>query len=165
MGERPDLSRATYWDLWYAVTCLNPEIRGLPETTIDVPLWEIDPVTKRYQRTSLATCRFWADVEFAERRRLNHDRAIEEIKAAHTRELLKWLDYTRTFGGWYSPCQKSERDYGFSAEDIKAELSTREHIPNKLEARNLRREAALMHRKNKKRCNPGQRSQKSPSAR
>lgn len=165
MGERPDLSRVMYNDLWYGLIFVHPEIRSDPGARVLINMWAISEVTGRYERREIETIHFWVDIELEERRKINHEAALAHIKQAHTRELLLWLDLTRSFGGWYSPCQKSERHFGYRAEDIKAELATREHIPNKVEARNLRRAAALMHRKNKLRCSPGQRSKRSRDAR
>jgi hypothetical protein len=63
---------------------------------------------------------------------------------------MAWLNSARACGGWWSPVDKN-CEYGHKFEDIKAELDTREHIPNKKEARALRRAAALQHRGNKRR--------------
>lgn len=71
--------------------------------------------------------------------------AEEWLKKQHTRELLKLLDRTRKFGGYYDI---SENHQGFCITDsqIKAILATREHIPNKKETRERRQKIA----KNKK---------------
>lgn len=76
------------------------------------------------------------------------------MKTRSTRELLgTWLHIAR-ITGWYSPAYESiEPGYGVTYEDIKAELATRAHIPNKFEARHQRRGLAMMHRKNKLRVN------------
>ena len=50
------------------------------------------------------------------------------------------LDAIHRVGGhWYSP---GGSDSGYSLDEVKAELATREHVPNKPEAKALRREAA-----------------------
>lgn len=61
------------------------------------------------------------------------------LKNKHTRELLKLLEQTR-------PCcgiTRLERlCVGYTAAEIKAELTTREHIPNKQEAKLVRQKQA-----------------------
>ena len=79
-----------------------------------------------------------------------HRRPSFDLTKLSTRELLKWLANARRFGGWYSPCD-SKSPFRSSFEEIKAELSKREHIPNKAESRFLRQQAARLARKSKAR--------------
>ncbi len=88
--------------------------------------------------------------ELDRRRASNLEQSRAEIKRTGTRELLRWLAFCRRYGGWYCPSDhKSFGAMGHRFDDIKAELATREHVPNKLEARADRRAAATMHRRNK----------------
>ncbi len=133
-----DLTRAGWWDLWYGVTFTHDDV---PLHDQLVHVWWVQDG----ERVSVDVPWAEAEAEMSRRHLVNHERALSEIRSTPTRLLLKWLDLTRRFGGWYSPCQKSERHYGFHADDIRAELATREHVPNKTEARERRRSAALMH--------------------
>ncbi len=67
--------------------------------------------------------------------------AKKELKELHTRQLMYYLKHSRACGNWYSPCC-SESSFGFTFDEIKEELNTREHIPNKREARKIRQEKA-----------------------
>lgn len=58
-----------------------------------------------------------------------------------TRLLLEYLNLARKFGGWYSPVD-SHSDIGYTFDELKAEADKREHVPNKLEAKELRRRRA-----------------------
>ena len=64
---------------------------------------------------------------------------LKPLSEYSTRQLKQILDSARACGGSYQPY-----DYGpaYEFSDIKAEMDTREHIPNKKEAKALRREAA-----------------------
>lgn len=57
----------------------------------------------------------------------------------HTRVLLDYLKHARACGGWYSPW---DSDTGYTIEELKAELATRPHVPNKAEAKRIRQEKA-----------------------
>ncbi len=61
------------------------------------------------------------------------------LKKFHTRQLLDIIDHCRACGGIYQPY-----DMGvyYEFEEIKSELDTREHIPNKQEAKRIRQEKA-----------------------
>lgn len=87
--------------------------------------------------------------ELERRSRAMEERRLKALKTAHTRQLLKWLDHARRFGGFFSPCD-SKSDYGWNYAEIKAELATRPHIPGKLEARAKRQEAARQARSGKR---------------
>ena len=63
------------------------------------------------------------------------------IESLPTRLLLEYLALARKFGGWYSPVG-SHSDIGYTYEELKAEAAKREHIPNKIEAKELRRRRA-----------------------
>jgi hypothetical protein len=59
-----------------------------------------------------------------------------------TRELLQWLNKARKCGqGGYDPFNDGN-GYCFSVELLKNELSKREHVPNKKEAKKIRQEKA-----------------------
>lgn len=60
----------------------------------------------------------------------------EELRNTPTRQLLGLLSTARACGGRFDPTEYGE--YFITTGDIKLELSTREHIPNKKEARILR---------------------------
>lgn len=62
-----------------------------------------------------------------------------ELATLSTRELMDYLDCARKFGGFYSPWEGST---GYTIEEIRAELATREHVPNKQEAKALRQKQA-----------------------
>lgn len=62
------------------------------------------------------------------------------LKGYHTKHLLLYLNHSRACGGWYSPW---DGDDGFSTDELKAELATRPHVPNKVEGKALRRAASL----------------------
>lgn len=59
--------------------------------------------------------------------------AETKVKAASTRQLLEWLNHTRI--GFKTD---------ISADDIKAELSTREHVMSKAESKEHRRKIAQL---------------------
>lgn len=159
--KRPDLSWAMWQDLWYALY-----IKPYPQADFSFvtkrtrnPAWDKwwedaanrlvnPPPSPTFIREEIEVELHWVRVELDERREKNLQRALGEIRNAATRELLGWLKSARACGGWWSPCDKNS-EYGYRFDDIKAELDTREHIPNKQEARALRRGAALQHRKNK----------------
>lgn len=67
--------------------------------------------------------------------------AAEYLKRCHPRVLMQYRDKCCKFNGYYdvlgdnSPCV-------VSIDLVKAELATREHVPNKLEAKMIRREKA-----------------------
>lgn len=61
------------------------------------------------------------------------DRRQQWLKKANTRQVLSLLDTTRAYG----PSQYDA--FSFTAEELKAELAVREHVPNKKEGKALRR--------------------------
>lgn len=76
---------------------------------------------------------------------------IEYLKKLHTRQLLNLRNriYRVSGGYWYKPENKmvydvSENHQGMivSLKQVKAELATREHVPNKKEAKALRQQRA-----------------------
>lgn len=69
------------------------------------------------------------------------DHTEKLLKGAHTRQLLNWLQRARRCGGGYSPCDQAPGTF-LSVTALKAELATREHIPNKAESRAIRQAAA-----------------------
>ena len=62
------------------------------------------------------------------------------LASLHTRQLLDALESSRGSGGVWSP--DGEWGAGYSADEIKAELARRPHVPNKPEAKAARRAAA-----------------------
>lgn len=69
------------------------------------------------------------------------DHTEKLLKNAHTRQLLPWLRRARACGGSYSPCEQAPGTH-LTITALKAELATREHVPNKAESRALRQAAA-----------------------
>ena len=65
---------------------------------------------------------------------------INVLEKKTTKELIKWKDYCYKFSGEYSPSETGPPYY--SIEEIKLELSKREHIPNKQESKKIRQEKA-----------------------
>lgn len=65
---------------------------------------------------------------------------LSDLKKYHTKVLLYMLNISRKCGGWYSICGYG--GHGYTTEQLKIELATREHIPNKLESRRIRQRAA-----------------------
>lgn len=63
-----------------------------------------------------------------------------ELKKYHTKQLIKILNVARACGGYYSPYDDNSN--GFTFDQIKDELATREHVPNKIEAKRIRQELA-----------------------
>ena len=63
------------------------------------------------------------------------------VESLPTRQLLKYLDLARKFGGFYSPVD-SHSGVGYTLDELKAEAAKREHVPNKREAKEARRRAA-----------------------
>ena len=63
------------------------------------------------------------------------------LKGISTRTLMGWRDRAYKCGGMYDPHDNHEGPF-ISIAAILAELNTREHIPNKIEAKVIRRVAA-----------------------
>lgn len=71
------------------------------------------------------------------------------LSRIHTRTLLQWRNACYGCGGAYDPSEGASGiryPATYTLAEIKAELATREHVPNKREARILRQQKA------KKRC-------------
>lgn len=66
----------------------------------------------------------------------------DHLKKTHTKVLKQYLDGARKCGGWWSPCGDGSSSFGFTFDEIKAELDTRPHIPNKKESKELRQAKA-----------------------
>lgn len=66
------------------------------------------------------------------------------LKTLHTKELLDLLQSARECNGAYNPFYDDgyalEGSKWYTIDEIKSELSTREHIPNKAEAKRIRQE-------------------------
>ena len=60
------------------------------------------------------------------------------LKKTPTRQLMTWRDKTYRNGGVYDP----DGNGALSVEEILAELNTREHVPNKTEAKAIRQARA-----------------------
>ncbi|MNL91176.1 hypothetical protein D3C81_09060 [compost metagenome] len=60
-----------------------------------------------------------------------------DLKKQPTRILLKWLAKARKCGSGYDPTENGGNEISIVA--LKAELATREHVPNKHEAKAIRR--------------------------
>jgi hypothetical protein len=67
---------------------------------------------------------------------------MEHLKSLHTWQLMYYLKRARRLNGLYRPWDGHR---GYTVEQIKEVLATREHIPNKAERRKARQE--LAHRK------------------
>jgi hypothetical protein len=63
------------------------------------------------------------------------------LAGVHTKVLLSYLKGARKCGGFWSPSGDSN-GFGFTTDELKKELATREHVPNKQEARHRRQERA-----------------------
>ena len=84
--------------------------------------------------------------ELTRRREARLEASLTLIRKTPTRGLLVLLDCARRCGGWWTHGDhKDPNAIGVSYDDIKAELATREHVPGKLEARELRRADATEH--------------------
>lgn len=69
---------------------------------------------------------------------MNQEQRKQYLQETHTRLLLEYLSHSRSkCVGWFSPFDNS---VGFTTTEIKEELSTREHIPNKREAKLIRQQ-------------------------
>ena len=67
----------------------------------------------------------------------------EYLRSIETRQLMSWRERAYACGGYYTPFNHhSNSAMLFSIEDLKAELATREHIPNKKEAKVIRQTKA-----------------------
>ena len=65
--------------------------------------------------------------------------SFEELQKLKTRQLLKELNDTRSWGCPYCWTKDDWRDLSFYQTMIKEVLATREHIPNKIESKQLRK--------------------------
>lgn len=77
------------------------------------------------------------------------DTEIDEfLKKTHTRLLLKYQHHLRAIDHYYANDTVRPEQWlydlpsGVTPENIKAELATREHIPNKIEAKAIRKQKA-----------------------
>lgn len=64
---------------------------------------------------------------------------LEHLTKKHTKQLMGYLGMCRKFGGFYSPFDNAN---GVTIDQVKAELATREHVPNKHEAKAIRQAKA-----------------------
>lgn len=60
-----------------------------------------------------------------------------DLKKQPTKVLLKWLDKARKCGSGYDPTENGDKEITIS--ELKVELATRGHVPNKQEAKEIRR--------------------------
>ena len=62
------------------------------------------------------------------------------LKEVPTRLLMDWRNHAYKCGGFYDPTESSGMGFKpIPVADILAELNTREHIPNNLEAKEIRK--------------------------
>jgi hypothetical protein len=66
---------------------------------------------------------------------------LSHLEGLDTRELLLYLREARRFPFGFDPFYDGHGE-GFTIDEIKSVLSTREHIPSKREGKRLRRERA-----------------------
>lgn len=64
---------------------------------------------------------------------------VAHLKSCRTEVLLQYRQACYKFGGWFSVFTGDSSGPGVNIKNVLAELGTREHIPNKKEARVLRR--------------------------
>lgn len=69
---------------------------------------------------------------------MNTNKEIWDLTKQPTRILLKWLNKARKCGFGYDPSENHGDE--ISIEDLKLELAKREHIPNKKEAKEIRKQ-------------------------
>lgn len=62
----------------------------------------------------------------------------EQIKKAHTRQLLKELRNTYSWGRLHCWEESDWNQLRCYRDELKKELATREHIPNKIESKKIR---------------------------
>lgn len=79
---------------------------------------------------------------------MNADYYENYLKTLHTKELLQLLQSARQCSGSYNPFYESgyafEGSKWYSIREIKEELATREHIPNKKESKGIRQKKAKL---------------------
>lgn len=71
---------------------------------------------------------------------------MRSIQSLSTRELLSLLAAARRCGGRYYPSGEEGQGECLTVAELKAELATREHVPNKMESKLLRQQAARLSR-------------------
>jgi hypothetical protein len=130
-----DITKIPWPDLQFALNHAPREF-GEDVTTVSYSHWK----GKWYTYVTSFQC-YEIRAELQRRVDALEVRRGNDLREAHTRQLLKWLQYTRAYGGWFSP-YGSGSTYGWSKSEIKAELATRPHIPSGKEAKALRQEAA-----------------------
>ncbi len=87
-----------------------------------VPSWYQEPTQKEREIIEINYSRRWVKQK-------------NFLRNAHTRQLMEWLRKSRVTG-FYCP----RFDIELKTEDIKVELSKREHVPSKEESRQSRKE-------------------------
>lgn len=70
-----------------------------------------------------------------------HERR-KHLQSINVRNLLKYLNYARKFGGKYDPITE-DLSFMIPIGLIKEELQNREHMPNKQEAKEIRRKKQM----------------------
>ncbi|HET8688688.1 MAG TPA: hypothetical protein VFM18_18895 [Methanosarcina sp.] len=65
----------------------------------------------------------------------------EYLKTLHTRQLMAIRQKCHKFNGYYDICENNSPCV-VTISQVKAELATREHVPNKHEARKIRQAKA-----------------------
>lgn len=120
--------------MWVKVEQYNRDTGELEGTLANDPVLDVG-----YQ------CGDWLAFEVDEIEAVNEGPEYRQIdlKKVPTRQLLTWLRKARAVGGWYTPGDhKDPHSRGATINQLKAELSTREHVPNKRESKELRQAAA-----------------------
>ena len=72
---------------------------------------------------------------------LNSNR-MASLGRLHTKQLLEMLKDARKFGGYFSEDPHSRCSYAWTTDEIKGVLAQREHVPNKKEAKEIRKKKA-----------------------
>lgn len=83
--------------------------------------------------------------QFDKRRKEIDKIKSKALKQAHTKVLLRWLKSARACGGAYDIFD-DHSGINLTIEELKEELSKREHIPNKAEAKVIRQQKAKQKR-------------------
>lgn len=67
---------------------------------------------------------------------------MEYLNKLHTRQLMALLNRCRACHGYYDVTDNNNPDFIVTTDQVKEVLATREHIPNKKEGKEIRRQKA-----------------------